>query len=284
MSVTTARHDDGTIELNVTLPWTDVDRTYKDVFDAISKQAQVPGFRKGKAPKKLVEDNIDSSKVYEEVVRQVVPKAYTDAVKQENLRPAVTPKVELVNAKQGEDWTLRFLTCEKPNLTLGDYKEAVRALKANKQKKIWTPGEKQDETEKKDQKPSLDDILMSVLTKITVTIPSIMLESEVTRLLSDLVDQVRKLGLTVEQYLASTNRTSDSLRAEYEAQAKRMISLELALEKIADGEHIFVSDDEIEAMIKSAKTEEEKRALEHDRYYLASVLRRQKTLDFLAKV
>ena len=283
MSTTTARHPDGTIELNVTLAWTDVDRTYHEVTDSFAKQTEIAGFRKGKAPQKLVEEKLDTSKVYEEVVRRIVPKAYTDAVKQENIRPAVTPKVELVNAKQGEDWSIRFFTCEKPVITLGDYKGAVAKLKAEKHKKIWTPGQKQEE-QKEPPKPTLDDILATLLIVLTVTIPTIMIESEVTRLLSDLIDQVRKLGLTVEQYLASTNRTSESVRAEYEAQAKRMISLELGLEKIADTESIFVSDDEIAAMIKSAKTEEERKALDRDRYYLASVLRRQKTLDFLAGV
>ena len=284
MTTAVSKKDDGTIELTVTIPWTNIQKEYQEVTDAFSKEAEIAGFRKGKAPKKLVEDRLDSQKVYEEVVRRIVPKTYRDAIEAEKLRPAVTPKVELVEAAQDKDWVLRFVTCERPKVTLGDYKDAIRTLKTAKQKKIWTPGEKPEEGEKKDQKPSLDDILAAVLTKLTVTIPSIMVESEVTRLLSDLIDQVKKLGLTVEQYLASTHRTSESLRAEYESQAQRMISLELALEDIADKEGILVSDDELETMIKGAKTDEERKTLERDRYYLASIMRRQKTLDFLAGV
>lgn len=285
MTSAISKHDDGTIELTVTLPWPDVERTYQEVVNAVTKQTEVSGFRKGKAPKKLVEDKLDSAKIYEEVVKQIVPNTYREAIEAEKIRPAVTPKVELVKANEGEDWVLRFLTCEKPNVELSDYKGAIRSLKGEKQKNIWTPGEKATEDEaKQNQKPSLDAILSAVLSTVKVTIPSVMAETEVTRLLSDLVDQVRKLGLTVEQYLSSTNRTPESIRKEYEAQAHRMIALELALEQIADKENIFVADDEIEAMIKSAKTDEEKKTLERDRYYLASILRRQKTLDFLAGV
>jgi len=76
-------------------------------------------------------------------------------------------------------------------------------------------------------------------------------------LLSDLIDQTKKLGLTVEQYLASTNRTIDTIRKEYEEQAKRTLTLEFALEDIADKESIFVSDDDIDTVIKSAKSDGE---------------------------
>ena len=111
-----------------------------------------------------------------------------------------------------------------------------------------------------------------------------LVEHEVNRLLSDLIDQTKKLGLTVEQYLASSGRTAETIRHEYEEQAKRTLTLEFSLEEIADKEGILVSDDDIAKVIQTAKTDEEKKALESQRYYLASVLRRQKTLDFLASV
>ena len=109
-------------------------------------------------------------------------------------------------------------------------------------------------------------------------------ENEVNRQLSDLIDQTKKLGLSVDQYLASTGRTSDSIRKEYEATARRTLTLEFALESIADKEEIFVSDDDIESALKAMKSEEERTAISKERYYLASILRRQKTIDFLAAV
>ena len=103
-------------------------------------------------------------------------------------------------------------------------------------------------------------------------------------MLSNLIDQVKKLGLTVEQYLASTNRTNESIRQEYTDQSRRTITLEFALEEIADKEGILVSDDDVAAVIQSAKNEEEKKSMETQRYYLATILRRQKTLDFLSSL
>ncbi|MBI3069684.1 MAG: hypothetical protein HYY87_00060 [Candidatus Levybacteria bacterium] len=86
---------------------------------------------------------------------------------------------------------------------------------------------------------------------------------------------------TLEQYLASTNRTAATLRAEYEKKAENDIKLEFALQKIAEVEKVTVEEKEIEEAIQKVKTEEEKKHLSANRYLLASILRQQKTLDFL---
>lgn len=285
MNTTREKHPDGTIELTITIPWTEIAATKTQVVKDTVKTSQVPGFRKGKAPKKLIEDQIDTGKVYEEVIRRILPKVYSDAVTQQGIKPILTPKIELKEAHEKSDWIVRCLTCEKPQVTLKAYKQAISDLKAGKQKQIWVPGKgTKPEDEEKAKKPTIDEILKMVFDNISVTLPSLLIEREVNRLLSDLLDQTKKLGLSVEQYLASTGKTADSIRHEYEDHAKRTISLEFALEEIADAEGVFVSDDDITAVIKTAKTDEERNGLEKERYYLASVLRRQKTLDFLASL
>jgi FKBP-type peptidyl-prolyl cis-trans isomerase (trigger factor) len=260
-----------------------VKTTYNEVVEDFVKEAEVPGFRKGKAPRATVEEQLDRTKVYEEVLQRIIPKVYTEAITQEKLHPIVSPKITLTEAKEENPWIIQATTCEKPDITLGDYKKAVIELKASKEKKLWVPGqEPKKEEEEKPQKPSLDELLQAVYGTITMNIPLILMEQEVNRLLSDLIDQTKKLGLTVEQYLSSTGRTADSIKHEYEEQAKRTLTLEFALEEIADKEGILISDDDIDAVLKSAKSEDEKKALEQQRYYLATILRRQKTIDMLA--
>jgi trigger factor len=287
MTSTIDRKTDGSVALTITIPWTDVAKTYENVVVEMVKNAELPGFRIGKAPRELVEKNLDKTKVYEEALKTLIPTSYNAAITQQKVRPIVSPKIELKDATENKDWIFIAHTCEQPTVTVGDYKKAITELKASKGKKIWKPG---DTTEEKDNpsadgtKPTLDELLMTLYKNITVTLPPILAEHEVNRLLSELIDQTKKLGLTVEQYLASTQRTSETIKKEYEEQAKRTLTLEFALEEIADGEGILVSDDDIDAVIKTGKTDEEKKTLENQRYYLASVLRRQKTLDFLASI
>ena len=291
MTTALQKQSDGTIELTITISWIDVSKTYDHVVDEMVKSAELPGFRKGKAPRKAVEEKLDKTKVYEEVLKHLIPDVYGKAIAEQKLRPIVSPKIELKEATENKDWVIRAITAEKPSVTLGEYKKAITDLKASKAKKIWVPGK--DEPKDKsgeagsrsageDRKPTLDELLKALFDNVNITIPSMLLEHEVNRLLSDLIDQTKKLGLTVEQYLASTQRTVEGVRKEYGEQARRTLTLEFALEEIADKEGILVSDDDIDAIIKTGKTDEEKAALEKQRYYLAQVLRRQKTLDFLA--
>jgi FKBP-type peptidyl-prolyl cis-trans isomerase (trigger factor) len=289
MTSTIQRLPDQTIELIIKVSWTSIEETYNAVVEDAVKEAEVAGFRKGKAPRSVVEEKLDKTKVYEDVLKRIIPQTYAAAVEEHKLHPIVSPKIELKEATEKKDWTIRALTCEKPEVKLGEFKKAIIDLKASKSKKIWVPGQEPTKEEKNPpadgpQKPSLDELLKTVFDNVTVTIPSLLTEHEVNRLLSDLIDQTKKLGMAVEQYLSSTGRTAESVRKEYEEQSKRTLTLEFALEEIADKEGVLISDDDIETVIKTAKSDDEKKALENQKYYIASVLRRQKTIDFLASL
>lgn len=279
------RTPDATIEITVTVPWKEVQKVYDHVIDHAVEHAEMPGFRKGKAPKQLVEEKLDKTKVYEDVIRELLPDVYNQVVTKEKLAPIISPKVELKEAKEETDWQLVIRTCERPTVTLGDYQKTVKEGKTARHKKIWVPGQT-EETKKpeEDKGPALEEILLWVSEAITVDVPGMLLAQEVDRLLSNLIDQTKTLGLSVEQYLGATGKNAESIRQEYQEQAKKTIALEFGLEAIADKEGILVEDDEIAKIISSAKSEEEKKSLEGQRYYIASVLRRQKTLDFLSKL
>ena len=283
------RQENGTIELTITIPWPKV----RESFDKLSEKAlsyiKVEGFRKGKAPKNLAKDKVDKEKVYQEVIKQIVPVFYLHAVKEHNLRPIVSPKIELLKAKESEDWQFKASVCEKPEIKLGDYKKAIRELKQAKRTKIWVPGKERDKETKKSrhkvsgQKPNLNEILEAVLKVVKVKIPGILLEDQVNRMLTNLLDEIKKLGMTVDQYLKAKGKTIDLLKEEYKRSAEKTLSLEFVLEKIADSEKITVSDKEIDELINKEKDKKIQNQLKTQKYYLASLLRRQKTLNVLSQ-
>ncbi len=283
MTVAESTTTDGTLELTISVPWKDVELVFNRVTTETVQKTEIAGFRKGKAPQKLVEKTLDDTKIYEEVLGQLIPQVYNEALQKIGVRPLISPKVELKEAKKGSDWVIIARTCVRPKVTVGDYKSSVKNALGTAAKKIWLPGEEKKE-EEKDKKASLDVILKALLSVVGVAIPKLLVEHEVNRLLSELIDQTKQLGLTVEQYLASTGRNAQSVRKEYEEQAQRTLSLEFALEEVADHEGIIVSDDDIETVLKTAKSDEERKSLDRERYYLASILRRQKTIDFLSSL
>lgn len=266
------KQEDGTIQLNIIIPWKEIEQTKEEVIASFTKATTLPGFRKGKAPKKMVEEKVDKEKIREEVLKKLLPHYYVQSVKEYNLNPILNPKIHIHKIEEGKDWEFEALTCEAPEIDLNNYKDAIQKLTAKS--KIIIPGKEQEA-------PKFDEIIKALLESIRVKIPSILVEGEVDRLLSQTLDEIKKLGLSLEQYLASTKRAAEDLRNEYRQKAEADIKIEFALQKIAEVEKITVEQKEVDEAILKAKDENERKNLEQNKYLLASILRQQKTLDFL---
>lgn len=271
-----------TLEITVTVPWFQIESIYTKIFAAVLAEIELPGFRKGKAPHEIASKHVSKTHVFEEVLKEIVPHIYADLVKEHEIKPIISPKVEVLEANENIDWKLLVKTCEKPTINLGSYRTAIDKLKADKGTKIWLQGEKKETAEKKED-VKLAELLEVLNQEIKVDLSELLLETETNRLLSNLVQELQKLGLTVEQYLQSQGKTSETLREEYSKQARKTLSLEFALEEIAEKERITVEPAEIQAFINQAKTDAEKKQLEREQYYIGSLLRRQKTLNSLLK-
>ena len=250
------------------------------VLDQTVKSADIKGFRKGKAPKKVVEDSINKQAVKEEALKKLLPTAYMEAVTEHKLRPIINPKIHIEkledpstsSGQAGADWVFSAITCEMPEVELGKYKDAVSKITAKS--KIILPGKEQE-------KPKFEEIMQAVIGSATVKIPKVLIEQEVDRLLSQTLDEIKRLGLTLDQYLASTGKTPEQLRVEYAQKSENDIKLEFVLQKISEAEKITVEEKEVDEAIQKAKDPKEKENLTQNRYMLTNILRQQKTLDFL---
>jgi len=275
---------DGTIELTITVPKKRVSEAYQKTLSRLAKETEIKGFRKGKAPLKKVEENIGKTKVYEEVLKNLIPKVYVEAVKEQKIKPIINPQISVVSLEEGKDWQIKATTCELPEVDLGNYKQAVKKVLASE--KIWVPGKDEEEKTQEKESERMGKIFQTLLKVTKIQVPELVIQEEVTRMLSRLIDQTRRLGLTVEQYLASIGKTSDQLRQEYRLQAEESLKLELILSAIADKEKIAVSDGEVEKMIEVAPDEKSKKTMEAptQRAYIRQLLRKQKVIDILSKL
>jgi len=269
---TIKRLDDGTIDIAVVLSWSLVKKTQEEVIEEHVKDASVPGFRKGKAPRKLIEESLDKGHIKEDVLRKLLPQAYANAVKEHKITPIISPKIHVQKLDDEKDWEFSAQTCEMPKIDLGKYKDEVK--KVTSKSKIEVPGKEKIAV-------SFEEITKSLLDSIKLSIPSVILEQEVEKLLAQTLDEIKRLGLTLDQYLASTGKTIESLREGYRLKAANDVKIEFILQEIAKAENIIVEDKEINEAVSTAKTPEEKQNLEQNRYLLASIIRQQKTLDFL---
>lgn len=275
-----------TKEYQITVAWDEIKKRYNDAFDIISKDLKLGGFRRGKVPKKLAEKHVKRDDVYRKLLELYIPTLYEELQKQESLRTIVTPKIELTSAKEGEDWKITVTVAEKPQIHLGNYKEKIRELKASmKGQDIWVPGKDVADENKKtfEQKKSdlLNKVLNLLITEVNVAISDLVIEQELNRRLTQLVDDIRQIGLTMENYLKSKNETMESIRQRLEREISEMYKIEFILEEIADVEKITVEKSDLEALSAQIKDEKQRKEMVSNAYLYASILRRQKTLDYL---
>lgn len=109
--------------LKITLPAEEVNKGFKKAVAKIAGQVNIPGFRKGKAPRNIIEMHYGKEAVKQEAFELVANQCYTEAMEQEKLIPVSDPKVEDSVFEENKDMELTIKVTLKPEVKLGDYKE-----------------------------------------------------------------------------------------------------------------------------------------------------------------
>src|SRR5947208_1521569 len=96
-----------------------------------NRRVEIRGFRRGKAPKTLLERYVGKDTIYEEAVKLLVPDAYSQAIQQSGMHPIAQPEIQVQAVEEGKP--LRFVATVDlvPDVRLGDYR-AIRRGKAPK--------------------------------------------------------------------------------------------------------------------------------------------------------
>ena len=287
------RKGDGTIAIKVTVPARDIEKVRREVIDELVKQVELPGFRKGAAPRKIAEEKLNPEAVREEILKKALTDEYVAAVKDSNINPIVNPRIHVEQFAEGTDLVFEAETCETPQIDLKNYKDEVRKVKpastssslGGPAPKIIVPGQAasaQGSGEPKEEpQKKLDEILKAILDTVKIQIPKTLIDQETNRLLSQLIDEIKRLGVSLDQYLASRGKTEADLRKEYEERAEKDLKLEFLLRKIADEEKITVEQKEIDEALAAIKDEKQRTDISQNPYLVAAIIRQQKTLSYL---
>lgn len=273
------------MKFDLTLSNNKIQENYQKILKDAVQKAKIEGFREGKAPVEMVEKRIGKQKLLEEAIRETLPEAYINEINSKNLKPITAPRINPKKVEPDQDLIFEVEIAQAPTVQLGDYKDVIKGAKAKDA--LWVPGKDEPKEGKaKDKNQLLQIIFEALIENIKVDIPSMILEEEVNKSLSNLLNQLNKLGLTVEQYLKSMNMTSDQLKNQYEKSANESLQLEFILDAITRAENIEVSDQEVAKMIESAPDEKSRKSLEapEEKAAIKSVLQRRKTIDFLLEI
>ena len=116
------------VALTVEVGAADFEAAVEKAYKKQRGQIRVPGFRPGKAPRKMIEAMFGAQVFYEEAVNIALPDAYEEAVKEQELQVVGYPQVELLDVGK-EGFSFKATVAVFPEMTLGQYKglEAPRA-------------------------------------------------------------------------------------------------------------------------------------------------------------
>ena len=122
MKVTSVeKKEKSTVELTIQVEADAFEAAVQKAYEKERKNIGVPGFRKGKTPRKIIEGMYGTGVFYEEAINQVYPGAYAQAVEEQKLDDVGYPKIEIVEV--GKDGlTFKALVSVRPEVKLGTYK------------------------------------------------------------------------------------------------------------------------------------------------------------------
>ena len=110
------------VKLTVEMPFEELQPSFDEAYKTIAKQVNIPGFRKGKVPARVIEQRFGRGAVLEEVINDAVPKAYESALREKEIVPVGRPEVDVTEIEDGQHVKFTAEVDVRPDFELPDYK------------------------------------------------------------------------------------------------------------------------------------------------------------------
>ncbi|KUH73264.1 trigger factor [Mycolicibacterium novocastrense] len=118
------------VRINVEVPFTELEPDFDRAFAQLAKQVRLPGFRPGKAPRKLLEARVGREAMLDQVVSEALPNRYSEAVTTSEVQPLGQPEIEITNKEYGQDLTFTAEVDIRPEIELPELSELTLTVDA----------------------------------------------------------------------------------------------------------------------------------------------------------
>ncbi|WP_141012692.1 trigger factor [Nocardioides sambongensis] len=108
-------------KLTVEVPFEELKPSLDAAYQQIAKQINVPGFRRGKVPPQVIDRQVGRGAVLNEAINDVLPKAYTEALQENNLTPLAQPEIEVTKLEDNDSLEFTAEVDIKPEITIPAY-------------------------------------------------------------------------------------------------------------------------------------------------------------------
>ena len=122
MSVTVEKLENNMAKLKITVPAEQLEKAIEKAYQKNKNKIQIPGFRKGKAPRKMIEQMYGKGVFYEDAANDLIEEEYPKAVEECGEDVVSSPKIDVEELEAGKDFVFTAEVALKPPVKLGKYK------------------------------------------------------------------------------------------------------------------------------------------------------------------
>lgn len=122
MSLQVEKLENNTAKLTIEVPAEEVEKAIESAYQKSKSKFSIPGFRKGKVPRKMIENMYGVGVFYEDAVNSMIPGAYADAATESELEIVAQPEIDIVQIEAGKPFIFTAEVVLKPEVELGKYK------------------------------------------------------------------------------------------------------------------------------------------------------------------
>jgi trigger factor len=300
--------------------------------------ADIPGFRKGHVPEKVIIEKVGEAGLLEEAINAWLKEEATEILAKETPDAISFPKIEIKKAVPGNPVELSFFVPLKPKLNLPDYKKIATEKNAIKSKKHEVADKEIDDavmrlrkysarainpalsTEPKEEElPPLNDqfaesigggktvaelrerikkdlesehtirdkekrrweIIEAILKNTEGAIPEILVDYEIEKMEAEFENDVKRMGLKMEDYLKNAKKTHEDLHKEWHAPAEKRARVSLILNEIKKIEKIEADKKAVDEEVKHFLEHYKDADIEQVRMHVERMISNEKVFEFL---
>lgn len=122
MKAVLGKKENNKVSFTIEIPGVDFEKATQEAYIKNRSKFNIPGFRKGKVPRKIIELNYGMGIFYEEAINLILPEAYNNAIEELKLEPVDQPEINIDEIETGKPIIIEVEVVVKPEVTLGDYK------------------------------------------------------------------------------------------------------------------------------------------------------------------
>ncbi|MBE6073112.1 MAG: trigger factor [Selenomonas ruminantium] len=122
MKVTVENGENQQVTLTIEVEAAEVSKAVERAAKRLANRVNISGFRKGKAPRKIVERHVGMDALMQEAFDLVAPKAFDEALTEQKIEPVTRPNIDIVTLEDGKDLVFKATVTPRPEVKLGEYK------------------------------------------------------------------------------------------------------------------------------------------------------------------